>query len=171
MLMLDSGSIGRAGANFAKQVVCLNMFVGYDKFHRMVRDIKLAADHACNSDLYRALLHLTFVWSLNQRPFGSGAWFEAKKDPNDHMCTLWLMPLANVQIRWPHYEHTVFMSRLPTRVPLPTQRKYEWANACRRTRSLYSVCSQGRLQAQQIVFEIALWAKSRSTLGFSTRTY
>ncbi len=76
-LALDSGSIGRAGANFAKQMMGCNVFATYDKFHRMVRDIKLASEHSCNSDLYRALLHLTFVWSLNQRPFGSGAWFEA----------------------------------------------------------------------------------------------
>jgi hypothetical protein len=58
----------------------LNIFVVWDKIHRLIRDIKLASEHTAGSDLYRALLHTSFVFSLNQRPFGSGEWFEKKKE-------------------------------------------------------------------------------------------
>ena len=81
-IQLDSGSIGRAGACFVKNSgkLLLFLFVLYDKIHRLIRDIKLAADKACGGDLYRALLHYSFLCSLNQRPFGSGSWFELKKE-------------------------------------------------------------------------------------------
>ena len=83
-LVIDSGSIGRAAANFAKNAMGANIFVVHDKFHRLVRDIKLAAERACKGVLYRAMLQMTFVWSLNQRPFGSGVWYETKREILDH---------------------------------------------------------------------------------------
>ena len=77
---LDSGSIGRAGMSFAKHKLCLFLFLVWDKFHRLVRDLKLAAEKASGGQMYRALLHMTFVFSLNSRPFGSGEWYWKKKE-------------------------------------------------------------------------------------------
>jgi len=77
---LDSGSVGRAGMSFAKNKLGLNVFVKWDKFHRLVRDLKLASEKACGGQMYRALLHMTFVMSLNSRPFGSGEWYFKKQE-------------------------------------------------------------------------------------------
>ena len=77
---LDSGAVGRAGAFFAKHKLKLFMHVVWDKIHRLIRDIKLACEHAANGDLLRALLRMCYVWSLNSKPFGSKAWFEQKKE-------------------------------------------------------------------------------------------
>jgi hypothetical protein len=77
---MDSGSVGRAAAMFAVHKLGLNIYVVYDKIHRLIRDVKLAAEKAAGGTLYRALLHICFVFSLNQRPFGSGEWFHKKRE-------------------------------------------------------------------------------------------
>ena len=77
---LDSGSVGRAGMSFAKNKLNLNVFATWDKYHRLIRDTKLSAEKSCGGQLYRALLHITFIFSLNQRPFGSGEWYGKKKE-------------------------------------------------------------------------------------------
>lgn len=74
VISLDSGGIGRAGGSFAKHAVHTNIFMSYDKIHRIVRDCKLAAEHSQNGDVYRGILQMSFVWSLHSKPFGSGAW-------------------------------------------------------------------------------------------------
>ena len=76
-LGLDSGSIGRAAAAFSKHKLCLNIWIYWDILHRLIRDIKLALERC--SSVHRAVLHSTFTMSLNDKPFGSGAWFEEKK--------------------------------------------------------------------------------------------
>ena len=43
--LMDSGSVGRAAANFAKNKMPANEFIVYDKIHRLNRDIKLAMKH------------------------------------------------------------------------------------------------------------------------------
>ena len=65
--------------NFVKNKQNLNVFSVWGMIHRLIRDIKLAAEKACDGDLYRALLHFSFVASLNAKPFGSGAAYEKKK--------------------------------------------------------------------------------------------
>ena len=47
----------------------------YDKVHRCIRDIRLATEHAAGGAIHRALLHMTFIWQLNGKPFGSGTWY------------------------------------------------------------------------------------------------
>ena len=74
VISLDSGGIGRAGGSFAKHGLHTNICMTYDKMHRVVRDCKLAAEQSQNGDVYRALLQMSFVWSLHTRPCGSGAW-------------------------------------------------------------------------------------------------
>ena len=77
---MDSGSTGRAAGMFAVHKLGMNVFAVYDKIHRLIRDVKLAAEKAAGGALYRALLHVCFVFSLNQRPFGSGEWFHKKQE-------------------------------------------------------------------------------------------
>lgn len=86
---MDSGSIGRAAANFAVNKVNLNLFVIYDKIHRLIRDIKLSSEKTSSKELYKATLHTSFVFSLNQRPFGTGEWYEKKIEMLAHFmdCT------------------------------------------------------------------------------------
>ena len=43
----------------------------------MIRDLKLAME-SCKA-VHRAVLHYTFIVSLNYRPFNSGVWHEDKK--------------------------------------------------------------------------------------------
>ena len=74
---LGSGSVGRVAAAFSKNKLFINMFIIYDIIHRMVRDTKLAME-ACPG-VHRAVLHYSFVMSLNYRPFNSGVWHEEKK--------------------------------------------------------------------------------------------
>ena len=51
---LDQGSIGAAGMAFAINKLGLSLSCRFDKFHRIVRDIKLALKHACNGVLNKA---------------------------------------------------------------------------------------------------------------------
>lgn len=50
---IDSGSVGRAAASFAKHKLRYNVFVVYDKIHRLVRDVKLAAEKASQTTFTR----------------------------------------------------------------------------------------------------------------------
>ena len=74
---LDSGSVGRAAASYSKHKLGLFIFVVFDIIHRMIRDTKLAVE-SCPA-VHRAVLHYTFLTSLNYRPFNSGVWHEDKK--------------------------------------------------------------------------------------------
>ncbi len=77
-IAIDSGATVRAGASFIKNQLRSNIFVHYDKIHRIIRDIKLASEHSKGGEVYRAVLQMSFVWSLNQKPFGSGVFYEKK---------------------------------------------------------------------------------------------
>jgi hypothetical protein len=81
---MDSGAVGRAAANFAKNKMHANVFIVYDKIHRLIRDIKLAMEHTGGKEIYKATLHANFVFSLNQKPFGSGEWFHKKVESLAH---------------------------------------------------------------------------------------
>ena len=79
-VIIDSGSVGRVAGFFSMHKLGLNIFVLFDKIHRLIRDVKLAAEKSAGGVLYRALLHICFVFSLNQRPFCNGEWFSKKKE-------------------------------------------------------------------------------------------
>ena len=49
------------------------IWIYFDIVHRLVRDVKLAVE-ACDS-IHRALLHFSYICSLNGKPFGSGVWY------------------------------------------------------------------------------------------------
>jgi hypothetical protein len=51
----------------------------YDKFHKVVRDLKNAGNRSMNGVYVRNLMRTSFVWSLNYRPFSSGQWEHEKR--------------------------------------------------------------------------------------------
>ena len=81
-LLQDQGPVGTAMASFLKwddrQV--LMMHCHWDKFHRLINDMKLAADHAVsNGKLLQTQLATGYVFSVNYKPFASGSFFAEKK--------------------------------------------------------------------------------------------
>ena len=74
---LDQGSIGAAGMAFALSKSMVH--VKFDKIHRAVRDYKLAIAHSLRGLFLRTQLHSSYIWSLNYKPFGGGAFFQNKQ--------------------------------------------------------------------------------------------
>ena len=83
-ICLDSGSIGRAGASFAKNELKLNIFPIWDVIHRLIRDIRLSSEKAAGGMVQKALLHSGFIWSIHSKPYGSGVWFFTKQEMLKH---------------------------------------------------------------------------------------
>ena len=78
-VMVDSGPTVRAGAEFFKNHIGLNLFVIYGQVHRMIRDIKLFLEHGLNKSVYRSLLHFTYIAGLNHQHYGGGNVFHEKQ--------------------------------------------------------------------------------------------
>ena len=75
---LDQGSIGAAGMAFAINDNDSMMHVKFDKFHRIIRDLKLSYLHCCKGCFQKAQLYSSYLWSLNYKPFGSGGFLSLK---------------------------------------------------------------------------------------------
>ncbi len=81
----DQGSVGLGGYSYctaAKERGGLNlMWINYgDCYHRTPNDVGLACLHTRNGELKKAMLHSTYIWSLNYKPFQSGGFGDEKKD-------------------------------------------------------------------------------------------
>ena len=74
--LMDQGSTGCAATAWLQSKHSL-FHASWDKIHRIVRDLKLAASH---TGLDQVVLMSSFVFSVNYKPFGSGAWFEEKRN-------------------------------------------------------------------------------------------
>ena len=74
--LIDQGSTGCAATAWLQSKHSL-FHASWDKIHRIVRDLKLAASH---TGLDQVVLMSSFVFSVNYKPFGSGAWFEEKRN-------------------------------------------------------------------------------------------
>ncbi len=72
VLGLDQGSIGSAGIAYANHL-CAMIHCKFDKLHRVIRDVKLALQHACGGLFLKTQLYSTYVWSVNYKPYGTGA--------------------------------------------------------------------------------------------------
>ena len=79
VLGLDQGSIGMAGQAFVEHEVGALVHTKWDKFHRVVRDCKLSFQHAGGGVFLKAQLYSSYLWSVNKRPFGTGAFGEQKR--------------------------------------------------------------------------------------------
>lgn len=74
-LLMDQGTTGMAAGAFMLSKNFL-VHIKWDKIHRLVRDCKLAAKVA---KLNEAIAMTSYAWSINYKPYGSGAFFEEKK--------------------------------------------------------------------------------------------
>lgn len=72
VVCLDQGSIGAAGMAFAINQLGLTMSCRFDKFHRIIRDIKLSLKHCCDGIFCKAQLYSAYLYGLNYKPFGKG---------------------------------------------------------------------------------------------------
>ena len=84
VLGLDQGSVGAAGQVFAEEVMGALVHTKWDKFHRVVRDVKLAAQRA--SGVF-SIMYSSYLWSVNKRPFGAGQFGEKKRCLNVFVAT------------------------------------------------------------------------------------
>jgi hypothetical protein len=64
ILCLDQGSVGTAGVAFSNHEAAM-IHVHWDKFHRIVRDVKLVFAHACGGVFQKAHLYTSYLWSVN----------------------------------------------------------------------------------------------------------
>jgi hypothetical protein len=76
VLQLDQGSIGAAGVAYLEYYLEWMVTVKFDKIHRCIRDLKLAAGAV--PIFVKTKLWSSYLFSLNKRPFGSGAFGTAK---------------------------------------------------------------------------------------------
>jgi len=72
-LGLDQGSIGSAGAGFGMFFLHLMLMARFDKIHRLIRDLVASENGCCRKIFRKAKLWSAYIYSLNKRPFGSGA--------------------------------------------------------------------------------------------------
>ena len=77
-LGLDQGSIGTALVAFSNSMGGM-IHCRWDKYHRIVRDVKLAFTHAAGGVFWKAQLYTAYLWSVNRKPFNSGAFGTQKK--------------------------------------------------------------------------------------------
>ena len=79
VLGLDEGSIGSAGVAALAFRFKVTVWAKFDKIHRLIRDLKLAESDCCNKIFAKAKLWTSYLYGLNNRPFGSGANHTAKE--------------------------------------------------------------------------------------------
>ena len=75
-LVMDQGPTGMAAMAYLNSLGVL-VHCSFDKVHRCVRDMKLASLAQCS--FKESMLKSSFLFSMNFKPFRSGAWFEEKK--------------------------------------------------------------------------------------------
>ena len=85
-LGLDQGSVGAAGVAFASMWLGLLIYARWDKYHRVVRDIRLAISHVGAGVFLKAQLYTSYLWGVNYKPFGTGAFSTQKKTSSQRVC-------------------------------------------------------------------------------------
>jgi hypothetical protein len=78
VVSLDQGSIGAAGMSFAIHQQALMVVARFDKFHRIIRDIKLSLKHCCGGVFLKTQLFSSYLYGLNYKPFNSGGFSQVK---------------------------------------------------------------------------------------------
>ena len=84
LLQYDQGSIGGAAAACLEFRQGRMVTVKFDKIHRIIRDMKLAGQAV--PIFVKSKLWSAYIFSLNKRPFGSGAHGTAKERMLDVFC-------------------------------------------------------------------------------------
>ena len=78
VVSLDQGSIGAAGMAFAINKLQLMLSTKFDKFHRIIRDIKLSIKHCSGGVFLKTQLFSAYLFGLNYKPFGAGGFSQLK---------------------------------------------------------------------------------------------
>jgi len=104
---LDQGSIGSAGGAFMMFWLHLMVLLRFDKIHRLIRDLKKAENGCCGKIFTKAKLWSAYLYSLNKRPFGSGAnatqkerWMETFEVMCDIFSPVFLKYLPKMAAQW-----------------------------------------------------------------------
>jgi len=79
VLSLDQGSIGAAGVAYAINELDMMLSCRFDKFHRLVRDMKLALAHCVDGVFLKTQLFSAYIYGLNYKPFGTGGFSSLKQ--------------------------------------------------------------------------------------------
>ena len=83
---LEQGSIGAVGVACAYQRMGCLVWTSYDKFHRVIRDIKLSLTYVARGVFLTCQLFTSFIWSLNYKPFNSGSFDSKLRCYFKHLC-------------------------------------------------------------------------------------
>jgi hypothetical protein len=75
---LDQGSVGAAGYAYSDSIGAL-VHTKWDKFHRAIRDINLVVEHSAHGLFLKTRLFTSYLWGINQKPFGTGLFQSEKK--------------------------------------------------------------------------------------------
>ena len=78
VMSLDQGSIGAAGYAYSDSIRSL-VHTKWDKYHRIIRDINLAVEHSAHGLFLKTRLFSSYLWGINQKPFGTGLFQSEKK--------------------------------------------------------------------------------------------
>lgn len=73
-VLMDQGKVGVAASAFCQALGMLIKW-DYDKIHRLCRDLKKMSFR-----LEQCVLACTYMWSINYKPFGSGMFFDEKRN-------------------------------------------------------------------------------------------
>ena len=109
LLQLDHGSIGSAGISYVEYELGWLITGSYDKIHRCIRSLKTAASAV--PVFQKTKLHSAYLYSINKRPFGSGAFatsrhrlmecFQERVTIHHPVFIKYLPRLGHVSHRWP----------------------------------------------------------------------
>ena len=99
VLQLDQGSPGSAG--FAYAVFKMNHLIHtrWDHFHRCINDVKLSLKSA-GAAFLSCQMHSTYLWGLQFRPFGTGAFFQDLKRLHEHFFATESIDYPSFQQQW-----------------------------------------------------------------------
>ena len=76
-VLMDQSKIGCAAAAWVASESCVLAHWTFDKVHRLLRDLKGPLS-VCG--LHQSVMSSTWVWSVNYKPFNSGAYFAEKNN-------------------------------------------------------------------------------------------
>ena len=73
VVILDQGSIGVVGMAFTVNSKGAQWFsVKFDKYHRIIKDIKLSLKYCCGGVFLNTQLFSSYLYGLNYKPFYNG---------------------------------------------------------------------------------------------------
>ena len=109
------------------------------KIHRLIRDIKGPLEHSCNGVLLKAQVLSSYIWSVHNKPFGTGLFGTVKELALDGF-------LSRHTINSPLFQK--YLARIGQELDMPTGTEKEQLEIMRRLRELRSF--RKRLQQSKL---------------------